>query len=147
MGIMENSPAAITLLLLRNMVTSIFIYADKSLLNLAKKYKLLELIPCGVGDSRIARALSQLLSSVNDISVSSRKYEIVRSLVERLIEEKRKEDVEFTLAIKKKGKRRTLREVNHTILSVVFARTIDSLKLQWLKWGRTRLVSMSRHLD
>ncbi|WRX15398.1 hypothetical protein QQP08_007885 [Theobroma cacao] len=44
MGIMENSPAAITLLLLRNMVTSIFIYADKSLLNLAKKYKLLELI-------------------------------------------------------------------------------------------------------
>ncbi|WRX15395.1 hypothetical protein QQP08_007882 [Theobroma cacao] len=167
MGIMENSPTAIAPLLLRNMVTSIFIYADKSLLNLAGKYKLLELIRAvvitfflfflrllpslipstlhpqaddytfkhpqnhsyvaaayGVGDSGIARALSQLLSIVNDIPVSSRKYEIVRSLAERLIEENRKEDVE------------ALREVNRTVLSAAFARTLRQLEAAMVELGQ-----------
>ncbi|XVE93143.1 hypothetical protein REPUB_Repub01dG0164800 [Reevesia pubescens] len=168
---MENSPTTIAPLLLRNMVTSIFIYADKSLLNLAEKYKLLELIryliissflfflrllpslfpsnlhpqshahdytfkppkndcyvaACGVGDSGIARALSQLLSIVNDIPVSSRKYEIVRSLAERLIEENNKEDIE------------ALREVNRTVLSAAFSRTLTQLEAAMDELGQDRV--------
>ncbi|OMP06858.1 hypothetical protein COLO4_07841 [Corchorus olitorius] len=160
-------------LLIRNMVTSLFIYADKSLLNLSEKYKLLELIryvaissflfflrilpslfpslnpepedydsikfkplqpqtdshvacACGVGvgDSGIARALSQLLSIVNDIPVSSRKYEIVRSLAERLIEENHREDVQ------------ALREVNRTVLSAAFSRTLRQLEAAMAELGQ-----------
>ncbi|KAA8536459.1 hypothetical protein F0562_028937 [Nyssa sinensis] len=74
--------------------------------------------PEAAGDSGIARALSQLLSIVNDIPVSSRKYEGVRSLVERLIDENLREDNE-TLR---------LREVNCTVLSAAFARTLGQLE-------------------
>ncbi|XWS54515.1 hypothetical protein CRYUN_Cryun10bG0096000 [Craigia yunnanensis] len=158
MVMMENSPITIAPLLLRNMVTSMFISADKSLLNLAEKYKLLEIIryvvvtsflfflrllpslfpsnshpqaddytfkphknggyvtACGVGDSGIARALSQILSIVNDIPVSSRKYEIIRSLAERLIEENHRENID------------ALREVNHTVLLAAFSRTLSRLE-------------------
>ncbi|GFY89136.1 hypothetical protein Acr_06g0010760 [Actinidia rufa] len=129
---METSPIAIPTLLIRNILTALFIHADKSLLNLSEKYKplqllryllvsaflfLLRLLPSlfpsvkpsdpqafdyplkplksnnyasaaataggGGGDSGIARALSQLLSIVNDIPVSSRKYEVVRSFRSR----------------------------------------------------------------
>jgi hypothetical protein len=157
MGMMEGSPTAIAPLLLRNLLTSMFIYADKSLLNLAEKYKLLEAIrytlitsflfllrvlpsffpslnpnlenpfkptkktdnyvpACGGGDSGIGRALSQLLAIVNDIPVSSRKYEVVRSLAERLIDENNREGLE------------ALREVNRTALSSAFARTLSQLE-------------------
>jgi hypothetical protein len=157
MGMMEGSPTTIAPLLLRNLLTSMFIYADKSLVNLAEKYKLLEVIrytliasflfllrvfpsffpslnpnldnpfkptkkadiyvpECGGGDSGIGRALSQLLAIVNDIPVSSRKYEVVRSLAERLIEENNREGVE------------ALREVNRTALSSAFARTLGQLE-------------------
>lgn len=158
----ENSLTAIAPLLLRNFVTSMLIYADKSLLNLAERYKLLEIIryivitsflfflrllpsflpsfhsnpdgyplkqsknenyvpACGGGgggggDSGIARALSQLLSIVNDIPVNSRKYEVVRSLAERLIEENHKENIQ------------AFREVNRTVLSAAFARTLSQLE-------------------
>ncbi|XWS39738.1 hypothetical protein CRYUN_Cryun18bG0080000 [Craigia yunnanensis] len=169
MGMMENSPTTIAPLLLRNMLTSMFIYANKSLLNLAEKYKLLEIIyyvvitsflfflrllpslfpsnshrqaddytfkphkndgyvtACGVGDSGIARALSQLLSIVNDIPVSSRKYEIVRSLAERLIEDNHREDIE------------ALREVNRTVLSAAFSRTLSQLKAAMVELGQDRV--------
>ncbi|XWS63141.1 hypothetical protein CRYUN_Cryun06bG0071000 [Craigia yunnanensis] len=170
MDMMKNSPTAIVPLLLRNMVTSIFIYADKSLLSLAEKYKLLEIIrylvitsflfflrllpspfpsnlpsqqaedytfkppqndsyvaASGVGNSGIARALSQLLSSVNDIPVSSRKYEIVRSLAERLIEENNREDIDALL------------EVNRIVLSAAFSRTICQLEAVMAELGQDRV--------
>ncbi|KAE8686803.1 hypothetical protein F3Y22_tig00111027pilonHSYRG00159 [Hibiscus syriacus] len=80
----------------------------------------------GIGDSGIARALSQVLSSVNDIPVSSRKYEIVRSLAERLIEENNREGVE------------ALREVNRVVLSAAFSKTLCQLEdaMAELKYGK-----------
>ncbi|KAK9286490.1 hypothetical protein L1049_014888 [Liquidambar formosana] len=151
---MESSPTTIAPLLLRNLIASIFIYADKSLLNLAEKYKLLELLRCLLitsflfflrllpslnplhenyplkppksdnfvpacgsgGESGIARALSQLLSIMNDIPVNSRKYEVVRSLAEKLIDDNLREGFE------------ALREVNRTVLSGAFERTLSQLE-------------------
>ncbi|CAL5377714.1 unnamed protein product [Camellia sinensis] len=162
---MENSPTFVVPLFL-NILTSLFIFADKSLLTLAERYKLLQLLRCflissflfllrllphpslslspetynyshkppksqnyvppaasaagygggggggGSGDSGIARALSQLLSIVTDIPVSSRKYEVVRSLAERLIEENLQEQSE------------PLRAVNCAVLLAAFSRTL-----------------------
>ncbi|XVF44785.1 hypothetical protein PTKIN_Ptkin02bG0151900 [Pterospermum kingtungense] len=160
MGMMENSATIVSPLVLRNMLTSVLIFADKSVLNLAEKYKLLQLIrylistsflfflrlfpslfpsnlhsqmqadhytfkpsqndsyvaASGVGESGIARALSQLLSSVNDIPVSSRKYDIVRSLAETLVEDNNREDII------------ALRELNRTVLSAAFSRTLCQLE-------------------
>lgn len=161
MGMMEYTPSSIAPLLLRNLVTSIFIFADKSLLNLAQKYRPLEfihyilitsflfflrLLPSrfpsfnsnsdknhhtftfeshknniyepsrGSDDSGIARALSQLLSIVSDIPVNSRKYELVRSLAERLIDENHRENVE------------ALHEVNRAVLSSAFSRALGQLE-------------------
>ncbi|KAL4363453.1 hypothetical protein GQ457_04G003690 [Hibiscus cannabinus] len=65
-------------------------------------------VASGADHSGIARALSQVLSIVNDVPVSSRKYAIVRSLAERLIEENRREDADG------------LREVNRAVLSSAF---------------------------
>ncbi|XP_054800478.1 uncharacterized protein LOC129304738 [Prosopis cineraria] len=67
-------------------------------------------------DSGIARALSQLLSIVTDIPVSSRKYEVVRSLAERIIEENHQEGNDV------------LREVNRSVLSLAFERTLSRLE-------------------
>ncbi|XVE49538.1 hypothetical protein DITRI_Ditri01bG0090700 [Diplodiscus trichospermus] len=166
-GMMENSTTSI---LLRNLVTSLFIFADKFLFNLAEKYKLLKtiryllitsflfflrlfpsLLPSnlpsqqahhytfkssqndsyvaasGVGDSGLARALSQLLSSVNDIPVSSRKYEIVRSLAESLIEENNRGHIEV------------LREINRTVLCDAFSRTICRLEAAMAELDQDRV--------
>lgn len=165
---MENSvgaAAAIAPLLLRNLITSIFIYADK----LAGKYKLLEvfrhlivssflfflqILPsffpslnfsrdvyyyprkpsksdnfgpvssAAAGDSAIGRALSQLLSIVSDIPVSSRKYEVVRSLAEKVIDDNLREGFE------------SLREVNRTVLSAAFERTLARLEAAVLEEQR-----------
>ncbi|KAM3694537.1 hypothetical protein ACJW31_07G065300 [Castanea mollissima] len=148
-------------LLLRNLLTTLFIYADKSVINLAEKYKLLELIRYTLyasflfllrilpsffpsllnpipqnpttkkadnnyvpaGDSGISRALSQLLSIVNDIPVSSRKYEVVRSLAEKLIDENNREGSQ------------ALREVNRTVLSLAFDRTLTQLEAAVVEQG------------
>ncbi|KAM3742353.1 hypothetical protein ACB098_07G063600 [Castanea mollissima] len=148
-------------LLLRNLLTTLFIYADKSVINLAEKYKLLELIRYTLyasflfllrilpsffpsllnpipqnpttkkadnnyvpaGDSGISRALSQLLSIVNDIPVSSRKYEVVRSLAEKLIDENNREGSQ------------ALREVNRTVLSLAFDRTLTQLEAAVVEKG------------
>ncbi|ESR37098.1 hypothetical protein CICLE_v10028678mg [Citrus x clementina] len=167
MGMMENTPSSISVapLLLRNLATSIFIYADKSFLSLARKYKLLEIIRCILitfflfilrllasflpsffnsnslyiyapkkdnyvsasaspsADSGIARALSQLLSILNDIPVNSRKYQVVRSLAERLIDENHRDNIQ------------ALREVNRTVLSVAFSRTLGQLEAAVLELG------------
>ncbi|KAL9404439.1 hypothetical protein Peur_001411 [Populus x canadensis] len=174
MSMMETSPITIAPLLIRNIAITIFIFADKSLVTLAQKYKLLEhiryllvtsflfflcLLPSlfpslnpsdqdhnnnnfhqyhplkppksenylpssGFGDSGIARALTQLLSIVNDIPVSSRKYEIVRSLAEKLIDDNHKENFE------------ALQEVNRGVLSVAFSRTLSQLEAAMMEIGR-----------
>ncbi|KAF8044163.1 hypothetical protein BT93_A2211 [Corymbia citriodora subsp. variegata] len=171
-----NSLTAIAPLLLRNLLTSAFVFADKSFLNLAEKYRLLELLrylvlssflfflrllpslfpsasptaaasyyhdghvlkppksagdprappPSGACDSGIARALSQLLSIVNNVPVSSRKYEAVRSLAERLIDENQQEGAEALL------------EVNRTVLSAAFSRTLDQLEAAMVERERQR---------
>ncbi|KAI8532278.1 hypothetical protein RHMOL_Rhmol11G0201100 [Rhododendron molle] len=161
---MESTPTFIPPLLLRNILTTLFLYADKPLLTLSQRYKLLHFLrallissflfllrllpsllppdhqthqyndsvhypttnppkshnsyppaPAGT-DSGIARALSQLLSIVNDIPVSSRKYELVRSLAERIIDENQLEGSEALI------------EVNCSVLSVAFSRTLGQLE-------------------
>ncbi|XP_009344578.2 uncharacterized protein LOC103936468 [Pyrus x bretschneideri] len=170
MVMMEGwSPTTISPLLPRNLIASLFIFADKSFLNLSEKSKILQLLRytfvtsflfllrllpplnpnnnqpykppnknasnhtsdhydytpasfsggatiTGGGDSAIARALSQLLSLVNDIPVSSRKYQVVRSLAENLIDDNHKEGVE------------ALRQVNRTVLSAAFSTTLSQLE-------------------
>ncbi|XAR49458.1 hypothetical protein NMG60_11032676 [Bertholletia excelsa] len=159
---MESSATFIAPLLLKNLLTSFFVYAVKSVLTLAKKHKLLQLLRCLLGssflfllrllpsldfspeiinhpqktsskesenyvsaavtsgkcgiDSGIARALSQLLSIVNNIPVSSRKYEEVRSLAERIIDDNLQEESEI------------LRELNCAVLSAAFSRTLSQLE-------------------
>ncbi|XP_021776468.1 uncharacterized protein LOC110740294 [Chenopodium quinoa] len=68
------------------------------------------------GDTAIARAIYQLLSLVNNIPTSSRKYEVVRSLAERLINENLKEGSE------------ALRQVNCLVLSEAFDKTLSQLE-------------------
>ncbi|KAK4438179.1 hypothetical protein Salat_0152100 [Sesamum alatum] len=166
---MENSPSAIAPLLLRNYLTSIFIFADKSLVSLSQKYKLLQLLRCfivssflfflsllpaffsslnpspeshdrpfksarddtysgaaggGKGGSGVSRALSQLLLIMNDIPVSSRKYEVVRSLAEKLIDENLLEG------------NRAFREVNCAVLSAAFASSLSQLEAAAAEQGR-----------
>ncbi|OVA14218.1 hypothetical protein BVC80_9029g48 [Macleaya cordata] len=66
--------------------------------------------------SSISRALSQILSIINEIPVSSRKYELVRSLAETLIDD----NIKLGLDV--------LREINCTVLSSAFARTLCELE-------------------
>lgn len=172
---MELPQSAIPLapLLLRNILLPLFIYTDKSLLNLTHKFKLFEIlrhtlitafviflkiiptfIPSSLnpnhtsdfsdsdsdssgiwapflkgagkcnetadsslaGDTCIARALSQLLAIVNEIPVSSRKYDIVRSYAEKLMDENLEEGYE------------SLRKVNATVLSGAFSRALGQLE-------------------
>ncbi|KAL0422385.1 UNVERIFIED_CONTAM: hypothetical protein Slati_3261400 [Sesamum latifolium] len=176
---MENSASAIAPLLLRNFLTSIFILADKSLLSLSHKYKLLQLLRCFLvssflfflslcllffsslnpsldshdlsfksarddtysggtdaavlggggrgkgGGSGVSRALSQLLLIMNDIPVSSRKYEVVRSLAEKLIDENLLEG------------NQALREVNCAVLSTAFASSLSQLEAAAAEQRRT----------
>ncbi|KAK8561380.1 hypothetical protein V6N13_149435 [Hibiscus sabdariffa] len=171
MGVMENSAIVIPSLLLRKTVISLLVYADKSCLFLAEKYRLIEIFryllitsflfflrlfpslfpsysialptddcsfnprqssyaisESGIGDSGIARALLQLLSSVNDIPVSSRKYGIVRSLAEKLIEDNNREDIE------------ALREINRTVLSSAFSRTLCRVEAAMAELGQDWVV-------
>ncbi|CAI9104039.1 OLC1v1002646C1 [Oldenlandia corymbosa var. corymbosa] len=78
----------------------------------------------GTGDSGIARALSQLLAIVNDIPVSSRKYDVVRSLAEKIIDENLSEGNE------------ALRQVNCSVLSSAFGRTLSQLESAMMDYGR-----------
>ncbi|XP_045814679.1 uncharacterized protein LOC123908175 [Trifolium pratense] len=67
-------------------------------------------------DTAIGRALSQLLSALNDIPVSSRKYEVVRSLTEKIIDDNHLDGVH------------SLREVNRVALSSAFGRALKLLE-------------------
>ncbi|KAE8672777.1 putative protein phosphatase 2C 10-like [Hibiscus syriacus] len=84
-------------------------------------------VASGVDDSGIARALLQVLTIVNDVPVSSRKYAIVRSLAERLIEENRRADTHG------------LREVNRSVLSSAFSRTLCYLEAAMVESGQDRV--------
>ncbi|KAK6156813.1 hypothetical protein DH2020_011061 [Rehmannia glutinosa] len=78
----------------------------------------------GGGDSGVSRALSQLLLIMNDIPVSSRKYEVVRSLAEKLIDENLLEG------------NRALREVNCAVLSAAFSRSLSQIEAAVVEQGR-----------
>ncbi|KAI3873994.1 hypothetical protein MKW98_001643 [Papaver atlanticum] len=69
------------------------------------------------GDSTsVCRALTQILSIINEIPVSSRKYELLRSLAEKLIEDNLKVGSDV------------LRDINSTVLSSAFAKTLQQLE-------------------
>ncbi|CAO2815503.1 unnamed protein product [Amaranthus hypochondriacus] len=67
-------------------------------------------------DTAIARAIYQLLLLMNSIPTSSRKYEVVRSLAENLIDENLKEGSEL------------LRQVNCVVMSKAFASTLTQIE-------------------
>nr|GEU31983.1 hypothetical protein CTI12_AA362830 [Tanacetum cinerariifolium] len=69
------------------------------------------------GDTCIARALSQLLTIISEIPVSSRKYEVVRSYAEKLMNENLEEKYE------------PLRLVNSKVLGNAFAQALRQLEL------------------
>ncbi|XP_061364695.1 uncharacterized protein LOC133308113 [Gastrolobium bilobum] len=75
-------------------------------------------------DSGIGRALSQLLSIMNDIPVCSRKYEVVRSLAERVIDENHRDGTH------------ALRRVNCEVLSAAFSTTLSRLEAAAAAGGR-----------
>lgn len=68
------------------------------------------------GDTAIARAIYQLLSLVNSIPTNSRKYEVICSMVEKLIEDNLNEGSE------------ALRQVNCHVLSEAFGKTLYQLE-------------------
>lgn len=70
-----------------------------------------------VDETCIARALTQLLAIINEIPVSSRKYEIVRSYAEKLMNENLDQGYE------------PLRKVNAKVLSGAFSRALEQLEL------------------
>ncbi|KAK1385961.1 Indole-3-glycerol phosphate synthase [Heracleum sosnowskyi] len=147
---MEGLPTTIPLLLLRNIITSFFIHADKFLLNLGKRYRilnslryilvstfffLLQFFPSHEnsknnrdtnkkipvvgnypGDTGISRALAQLLWTMNDVPVSSRKYEVVRTLSEKVVNDNLSEC------------HARLDEINVVVLSAAFSRTLLQLE-------------------
>ncbi|KAI4318468.1 hypothetical protein MLD38_032169 [Melastoma candidum] len=76
------------------------------------------------GDSGISRALSQLLVIVNNLPVSSRKYEAVRSIAEHVIDENRR------------GGSKALIEVNRVVLSSAFSRTLGQLEAAMVEMER-----------
>lgn len=72
--------------------------------------------PALEGGSAIARALCQLLDSVRDIPVNSRKYDVVRSLAEKVIDDNNVDGFD------------SLREVNRRELCSAFERTLSQLE-------------------
>lgn len=76
--------------------------------------KKLEISDCA--ESGIGRAIWQLLSAMNEIPVNSRKYEVVRSLAERLIDENHGEN---SIA---------LFDLNRRVLNASFRRTLSRLE-------------------
>ncbi|RZC89535.1 hypothetical protein C5167_027077 [Papaver somniferum] len=87
------------------------------------------------GDSTsVCRALTQILSIINEIPVSSRKYELLRSLAEKLIEDNLKVGSGV------------LRDINCTVLSSAFAKTLQQLESAVLEEVKeTTLIESSEH--
>ncbi|KAL3843759.1 hypothetical protein ACJIZ3_001162 [Penstemon smallii] len=76
------------------------------------------------GGSGVSRALSQLLLIMNDIPVSSRKYELVRSLAENLINDNLLEN------------NQALTEINCAVLSAAFTRSMGHLEASMVEQGQ-----------
>lgn len=160
MWVPEVSPVTIAPLL-----SLLLTYADKFLLFLSQRYKpfltfrhlllssfllLLRLAPPFFslpskhqndvvfdGDSGIARALTQLLSIIAEIPVSSRKYEVVRCLAERIIEENHREGSDV------------LSELNRSVLKGAFGRAVRRLEEEAAvagpgEWGMDRVARAVR---
>ncbi|KAF3793718.1 hypothetical protein EJ110_NYTH01818 [Nymphaea thermarum] len=68
-------------------------------------------------DSGIGRALTQILSLTSEIPVGSRKYDVVRDLADRIIDENAR-DGSAVLA-----------EINRAVVSSAFGRTLDFLEV------------------
>ncbi|CAN8251681.1 unnamed protein product [Cochlearia groenlandica] len=81
-----------------------------------KTKKNLEIGDCAA-ESGIGRAIWQLLSAMNEIPVNSRKYEVVRSLAEKLIEENHRENSNILL------------DLNRRVLNASFRRTLNRLEI------------------
>ncbi|KAL1534341.1 hypothetical protein AAHA92_30527 [Salvia divinorum] len=132
---MESSSSTIASLLLRKLLTSIFLHSDNNhrLLHLLRHFiasaflflltlfksptpAVDDLSSPAAASSGVSRALSQLLLLMNDIPVSSRKYELIRSLAEKIIDDNLAE-----------GKP-PLAEVNCAVLSAAFARSLGQLE-------------------
>ncbi|KFK28114.1 hypothetical protein AALP_AA8G474500 [Arabis alpina] len=146
---MEKLSSAATIpQLLRNLLISVVVFAEESLLrnsNLFEKLRLF-LVTCFLfflpspnpkssnqpfkfttekkkleigdyaSDSGIGRAIWELLSAMNEIPVNSRKYEVVRTLAERLIEENHGENSTV------------LFHLNRRVLNASFNRTLNRLE-------------------
>ncbi|XP_074312998.1 uncharacterized protein LOC141648341 [Silene latifolia] len=187
MGVLMENSSSPLFFLHRNLITPLLLSADKSIISLSQKSKLLELIRhvivsvffvllnlvcslplpfpfCFEGgsgennkfdnkqlvhsqvsngrasttDTAIARAMNQLLMLVNHVPVSSRKYELVTCLAEKLIEDNLTDGSDV------------LREVNCVVLSEAFGRALCGLESELLGFdqgdssgfGLGRVVSM-----
>ncbi|KAH9617632.1 hypothetical protein KSS87_019689 [Heliosperma pusillum] len=168
MGVLMENSSSPLFFLHRNLIKPLIISADKSIISLSQKSKLLDLIRhvivsvffallnlvcslplpfpfCFEGnseekhkfdkqlvhsqvsngrvsttDTAIARAMNQLLMLVNHVPVSSRKYELVTCLTEKLIEDNLTEGSDV------------LREVNCVVLSEAFGRALCGLESELL---------------
>ncbi|KAG6409145.1 hypothetical protein SASPL_132179 [Salvia splendens] len=145
---METSSSTIASLLLRKLLTSIFLHSDEhhKLLHLLRHFLassflfLLTLFSSKStpppdnqsSSSGVSRALSQLLLLMNDIPVSSRKYELIRSLAETIIDD--------NLAEAKPP----LAEVNCAVLSAAFARSLGRLEAAMAEGGEVAAAAGER---
>ncbi|CAN6479887.1 unnamed protein product [Victoria cruziana] len=68
-------------------------------------------------DSGIGRALTQILSLTSEIPVGSRKYDVVRDLADRIIDENAR------------GGSAVLADINRAVVSSAFGRTLDFLEV------------------
>ncbi|KAF3960911.1 hypothetical protein CMV_014415 [Castanea mollissima] len=126
-----SSPTNMAPLLLRNLLTTLFIYADKSVINLAEKYKLLELIRYTLYASFLflLRILPSFFPSLlNPIPQNPTTKKADNNYVpagdsEKLIDENNREGSQ------------ALREVNRTVLSLAFDRTLTQLEAAVVEQG------------
>lgn len=93
---------------------SVVSFANPNSSKKKKKNKMLVISDCE--ESGIGRAIWQLLSAMNEIPVSSRKYQVVRSLAERLIDENQGEN---SIA---------LFDLNRRVLNASFRTTLSRLE-------------------
>ncbi|KAF9608265.1 hypothetical protein IFM89_008550 [Coptis chinensis] len=112
--------------LLPSIIPSTPLFDSSSLNNVLVKRENNDHVIFHEGDSSIARALSQMVSIMNEIPVTSRKYEIVRCLAEKIIDENIEDGCDVLL------------EVNRTVLSNAFAKTLSQLEMALVEQERER---------
>ncbi|KAL9265445.1 hypothetical protein AKJ16_DCAP23095 [Drosera capensis] len=100
--------------LIRHIITTLLLFLLSFLSH--KPTKLTATIQNDPFAPAMERALTQLLTIVNDIPVSSRKYEAVRSMIERIVNENLRQGSQ------------SLRDLNCRVLSAAFERTLVRLE-------------------